>query len=358
VGVTTYTGDNTSGRKVTGLNFNSKPDFVWIKNRDQIQSHYLFDTVRGADKALFSDLTNQENDYSSSGGRMPSFDYNGFTVNYSSSTGTNSNGDDFVAWCWKAGGNSNTFNINDVGYDTASAAGLTAGTITPTGASVNTKSGFSIIKYNSGGSTGNYTISHGLAQTPKFIIHKSLGTSNWWVYHASVIDNLAKYLQLNSTNAVETNSANMWGGQFPDSSVLGVRVGDLIGTSTDAIMYAWAEIPGFSKFGSYTGNNSADGPAIITGFKPALVIWKRVTGGTGNWVISDRLRDSTNPIFGYLTAESSSAEERGTAILDFLSNGFKIRNTWVSINGTDTIIYAAFAETPSFNLYGGQANAR
>jgi len=59
-----------------------------------------------------------------------------------------------------------------------------------------------------------------------------------------------------------------------------------------------------------------------------------------------------------LFAESSNGEN-ATGILDFTSNGFKIRNTGGDYNdNAQTYVWVAFAETPSFNLYGGQANAR
>jgi hypothetical protein len=357
VGVTTYVG--TSGAtSVSNLQF--KPDLVWLKNRDSGDGwHQWRDSVRGGDKNLASNSTAAESDAST---KNLIFNSNGFTLTGTTdSRDDNYDGDDYVAWAWKAGGNSNTYNIDDVGYATAEAAGLTAGTITPTGASVNTKSGFSIVRFTGPGSAGFQSVPHGLGKTPKFIICKDLDNSrNWGVYHPNAVLDDNDVLILNSTSAVFSSGTNTWDISEINSSIFTPYFRDDFGASygADNIAYCWAEIPGFSKFGRYTGNNSADGTAIITGFKPALVIWKRVTGGTGNWVISDRLRDSTNPIFGYLTAESSAVEERGTAILDFLSNGFKIRNTWVSINGTDTIIYAAFAETPSFNLYGGQANAR
>jgi hypothetical protein len=150
VGVTTYTG--TSGAtSVSNLQF--KPDLVWLKNRDSGDGwHQWRDSVRGGDKNLASNSTAAESDAST---KNLIFNSNGFTLTGTTdSRDDNYDGDDYVAWCWKAGGNSNTFNINDVGYDTASAAGLTAGTITPTGASVNTKSGFSIITYTGSGILG------------------------------------------------------------------------------------------------------------------------------------------------------------------------------------------------------------
>ena len=91
---------------------------------------------------------------------------------------------DYVAWCWKAGGNKNTFNVDDVGYASASDAGLTAGSITPTGSSVGTRQGFSIIKYTGTDATSN-TFSHGLLQKPDFAIFKNLSQSGDEIGRAS-----------------------------------------------------------------------------------------------------------------------------------------------------------------------------
>ena len=94
------------------------------------------------------------------------------------------------------------------------------------------------------------------------------------------------------------------------------------------------------------GNGSADGPFVYCGFKPAFIMFKNADA-TGNWVMSDSSRDSDNPVFGYQVAEGTAIEERGTALFDSLSNGFKMRNSWVSFNGdTNNIIFMAFAESP------------
>jgi len=352
VGIVTYSGSGATRSLTTGF----KPDLVWIKSRTTTAWHEVFDSVRGPLNHMFTNDTAAE---ASLANTLISFDSRGFTVGSDAGVNSGTAGWNYVAWAWKAGGNSNTYNINDIGYSTASAAGLTAGTITPTGASVNTKSGFSIVTYNSGSTTGNFTVDHGLNAVPKFIIHKTRSTGNWWVYHASVIDDLAKYLQLNSTNAIATNSANMWGGAFPTSSVFGVRVGDLIGTSQNAIAYLWAEIPGFSKFGSFTG--SSDLPFIHTGFKPRWLLIKNAGVSGDDWAILDSTRNTYNEMNSKLWPNTSAIEATlsGNNSVDFLANGFKMRSTNNATNSAgNTMIYAAFAESPNFNLYGGQANAQ
>ena len=145
------------------------------------------------------------------------------------------------------------------------------------------------------------------------------------------------------------------------SSVFGVDTGIFLNTDGEKVVaYCWAEIPGFSKFGSYIGNSSTDGPVVVTGFKPAWILIKQITSSGDGWYIYDTQRNKYNPTNTYLWAQASNGDQT-SGDLDILSNGFKLRTTQTALNyGTTpyTYIYAAFAEAPSFNLYGGQANAR
>ncbi len=210
----------------------------------------------------------------------------------------------------------------------------------------NPSAGFSIVSYNSGSSTGNYTLGHGLNSAPQFIIHKSRSTSNWWAYHESVIDNTSKYLWFNNTSAVQTNSAPMWGAALPTSSVFGIRVGDLIGTSQDAIAYCFAPVEGYSAMGSYTGNGSADGPLVYTGFRPSWILTK-CSGSGEEWRIYDAVRDEFNSSDKVLVPNASGVEGVSSHKIDILSNGFKIRGTANVLNGNGlSYIYMAFAEHP------------
>ena len=358
VGIVTYTGNDTT----QNINVGWKPDLIWIKKRSSSSNsnHILVDTVRGASTILSSSGTFAESTFDatwrSNWGDVTSFNRDGFTVADGSSADGNINGlnQTYVAWAWKAGGNSNTYNINDVGYATASAAGLTAGTITPTGASVNTKSGFSIISFTAQ-SSGSASISHGLGNAPGFIIVKSRDqTYNWLVYHKNLTSN-AYYLILNST-AGQDNASNAWNSTSPTSSVF--TLGSTYAGSGNTIAYLWAEIPGFSKFGSYTGNGSTDGVTVVTGFRPAVVLMKK-TSGISNWFMHDSGRNRYNAMTSILFSNLADQEDNTYGYIDFLSNGFKLRFQNTDYNtGSATYIYAAFAETPSFNLYGGQANAR
>ena len=230
----------------------------------------------------------------------------------------------------------------------------------------NPTAGFSIVSYNSGSTNGDYTLGHGLNAPPQFIIHKSRSSSNWWVYHADVIDDMTKYLQLNSTNAVATNSGNMWGASAPTSNVFGIRVGDLISQSQDAIAYCWTSVEGFSSIGSFQ-NPSGDGAFVFCGFKPKLIIAKCVknissSSGSGDWMIYDTSRlPFNNPADNnHLVANVANAEDgyysSGQGAIDILSNGFKIRHQGSSPLGDPgrLYIYAAWAEVP----FASQARAR
>jgi hypothetical protein len=210
---------------------------------------------------------------------------------------------------------------------------------------VNQDAGFSIVSWTASGATS--TIGHGLGKVPKFIIAKSRTSSGygWTNYHTSLGKDA--YVMLHSTDAVGTSS-NYWGTSSPSTTVFGVAPFAYNNNSGNMIAYCWAEIEGYSKFGSYTGNGSADGPFVFCNFKPAWVMVKNITIG-GYWNIWDSSRNSSNPSDLSLFANASDIEQSGSSYsIDFLSNGFKIRTSSAShINGSgNTIIFVAFAESP------------
>ena len=360
VGIVTYIG-NGGTQSVSGYNF--KPDLVWLKSRSNgVYYHIWSDSVRGVGNVLYSNDTAAEGT-----GYITSFDAKGFAVNVSPGVGANANNETYVAWCWKAGGQigvGRSFMINNVGFATAGDAGMNAGTITPTGASVNTKSGFSIVTWTGNG-VSSATISHGLNASPAFIITVSRdGGSNWNIYHQSLATN--NRLFFTTSAAVNVATSFNGGGIGPGtSSVINFTQGTTNVDNANAnnvryVAYLWAEIPGFSKFGSYIGNSSTDGPVIITGFRPTWILIKQITSSGDGWYIYDTQRNKYNPTNTYLWAQGTN-EDQTSGNFDILSNGFKLRTTASALNyGTTpyTYIYAAFAETPSFNLYGGQSNAR
>jgi len=360
VGVTTYNGNGGTQQITYGF----QPDLIFGKPRAATigGGWNWVDSVRG-NKYLMSQSTNGDADFT--GGNGVSFNSTGIAVTDTTNGDWNLNGNyggtyvgngGYVYYGFKAGGNKNTFNVDDVGYATASAAGLDGGSATVTGASVGTKQGFSIIKYTTTSSAGDFTVSHGLSKAPKFIITRKISGGNWVTGHDSI--GWTKYLFLNSA-AGESTNANAWGNISPTSSVFGGNDASFYGNGVDQIAYIWHDVPGLQKFGSYTGNANADGPFVELGFRPALVIIKRTDATATNWMMRDSVRGPYNVINKTLAPNSSNSESTiGDVPIDFLSNGFKLRDNSSVQNASVTYIYAAWAESPSFNLYGAQSNAR
>jgi len=305
---------------------------VWIKNRTAAESNQLVDAVRGATKALMSNETSAETTWTNG---LTSFDSDGFTLGVNNRY--NDTGYNYVAWNWKAGG---------------TGVSNTAGTITST-VSANTTSGFSIVTYTGVGNAGD-TVGHGLGVAPSmiFIKWRTGGTTqDWIVYHASI--GATKLLELSTTDA-EATSITRFNNTTPSSTVFTLGTSSTVNASTYTyVAYCFAAVPGYSAFGSYTGNGSTDGPFIYLGFRPKFVMFKST--GVQDWVILDSARDTYNVAGNYLRPNSSGAENGGSTPTtstyeDFLSNGIKLRNNASSsgYNNTNgvTYIYAAFAESP------------
>jgi hypothetical protein len=303
---------------VRGLEF--QPDFVWIKNRSGVNNHILSDAVRGAGVGLASDATAAEFSIPTD---FQAFLSNGFTVGFSGFNFTNGSGINYVAWNWNAGG---------------STATNTDGTITSQ-VRANTTAGFSIITYT--GTGANNSFGHGLTTKPDlFIVKARTATADWWTF-TDVITGSTSYLKLNTTNAAFSGTET-W-----DDSVINVVAAAAINLSgVNYVSYAFHSVDGFSKFGSYTGNGSTDGPFVYTGFRPAFVMMKR-TDSTSSWSMFDDKRNSYNEVNELLNADVADAEYVNVGGVDFLSNGFKQRNTNSNRNASGgTYIYMAFAENP------------
>jgi len=333
-GTLLYTADNSSGKTVTGLNFGAAPDFVWIKNRDNVESHHLMDIVRGNDAFLFSNNTNQEQDkplndtndttdfdFVTDGFSFVSTNYNQGELYFNNRT--------YVGWNWLAGG---------------SGSNNTAGSITST-VSANPTAGFSIVSYT--GTGANATVGHGLGVAPKMIIVKDRDASVVWAVHHSDI-NIDNYLRLNTTDS-EVAGLAVWNQTAPTSTVFSIGTSTIVNNTNDYVAYCFAEVEGYSKFGSYTGNDNADGPFVYTGFKPAWLMVKSYSSGhTYNWVVLDAARNTYNVMGNQLFPNLSNQESTGVPnTVDFLSNGFKFRAGGNGHNGSSvSYIYAAFAENP------------
>ena len=343
-----YTGDEATSRKISGLEF--QPDLVWIKPRSTTSNHCLLDSVRGVHNRI---LPNSSGANVNNTSTITAFNIDGFQIGNSSLLNTNSA--THVAWCWKAGGNSNTFNIDGVGYATAAAAGLDEGTANPTGASVNTEAGFSIVQFEAQ-SSGDITLSHGLGKKPEFWMWKSVDNNiDWYNYHHKLGYNA--WLNNSANNAATTGNDAAWKAE-PTSTVFTHGSG-LVNQNT-IIMYMWTSIPGYSKMGSYTGNGNSDGPYVHLGFRPAFV-WIKCSSSTFNWMMYDSKREPSNLMDKYLMTNSANAEAGSSTDnpIDFLSDGFKLRYTNTSTNQSGgTYIYMAYAEEPGLTPYGITTNAR
>ena len=317
-----YTG-NGSTQSITGVGF--QPDWCWLKNRSATQHHQVFDAVRTATKRIYPSSNAAED---TAADTLTAFDSDGFSLG--ANGGINGNGNDIVAWNWKANG-AGSSNSN--------------GSITST-VSVNTTAGFSIVKWVGNGSAGA-TIGHGLGATPAVIIEKiTSSTGDWLVYHhKNTSAPETEFLRL-STDAATQDELTIWNDQAPTNQVFYVGTESTVnGNGNSCIAYCFAEKKGYSKFGSYTGNGNADGPFIYLGFKPAVVIIKQ-TNTSNHWYMWDNKRDVDNPTAVYTRPDTAGAEGNYDW-LDFVSNGIKIRNTssGASTNG-GTYIYMAWAEEP------------
>jgi hypothetical protein len=320
-----YTGDGTTPQAITGVGF--QPDLVWIKRRDSATDNTVLDSIRG-DARLETNNTDAE-----LGGNVNifgSFDSDGFTTGYSSQVGAS--GGTYVAWNWKANG---------------SGVSNTDGSITST-VSANTDAGFSIVSYT-GNATSGATVGHGLSSAPEMIIvfNRDNGATSHSTYHVGIA--ATHVLRLNTT-AASSNDATHWNDTEPTSSVFTVGNSTSVnGSGNDLIAYCFHSVDNFSKFGSYTGNGSTDGPFVYTGFRPAFVMIKNTQNGTNSWVIADSKRNTFNEVDLWLQPNGSYAESNlGTTYdIDFLSNGFKIRDATNFLNqSTYKLIYMAFAENP------------
>ena len=328
-----WTGDGTSSRGITGVNF--RPDFVWLKRRNTTGNQNVYDVIRGATTYLLTDTNQPENTISD---RLTSFDSDGFTVGNSGNT--NASSSTYVAWNWLT--------------DNTTGSSNTDGDITST-VSANTTAGFSIVSFT--GTAAAATVGHGLGAAPKMMLLKNRDdtSTSWVVYHETMGG--TKYMSLDLTSAQSAATNTMFDNTDPTSSVFSVRNSNRTnGSSDDMIAYCFAEKQGYSKIGSYKGNGNANGTFVYTGFKPAWIMLKEATN-TSNWNMYDNQRSQPNQASsqGILRANLSSAEFTGSTALfvDFLSNGFKFRGNSVDTNRSGgTFIYLAFAESPFVSSSG------
>ena len=325
-------------------NSDLQPDLIWSKARGAAYNHGLYDSSRGVTKFLSSNATSAETT-ASSGFDLTSFNTDGF------STGNNQynticGGTTYAAWQWKANGGTTATNSDGSLSSVVQA---------------NTTAGFSIVTWTvtAGGAK---TIGHGLGVAPDVIIVKNRTlVTGWGVWHKDLADT-DNNLRIND-NSAEVDDA-LWNDTVPTSSVFSISAAAEV--SNNSIAYCFAEKKGYSKFGSYIGNASADGPFVFTGFKPAFVMLKILPHGGWDWAIMDNKRTPTNAngTYEWLWANLAGAEftdgDSGINMeLDFLSNGFKIRTSRDELNRNgDKFVYMCFAEAPFVTSTGIPTTAR
>tara|TARA_B100000965_G_scaffold364139_1_gene347561 strand:- start:331 stop:2793 length:2463 start_codon:yes stop_codon:yes gene_type:complete len=340
-----YTGTGSTLNR-TNLEFVS--DLVWLKRRDGTNDWSLTDSVRGATKTLVQNTGQAEStitDY------VTAFLSNGYQLG--DDNAVNGSSMSYLAWCWKAGGSSTVTN-ND-GNNTSQV-------------SANTTAGFSILTYTGNGTNNsNITMGHGLGKKPGWIIIKNRSRSADWVTWIEGIggsaDDNQKNLGMNVNAAAGQNSSQF---RYADASIIAVRDTDSNGNNKvnrngdNYVAYCWSEIPGFSKFGNYTGNGNNNGPFIYTGFRPAWVTIK-CSSNTNNWQTWDSARESSNEMQRILEINDESTTEGASSntAIDFLSDGFKIRTNFTRSNTSGyTYAYMAFAEQPGSTPFETHPNAR
>ncbi len=327
--IVTYSGNGTADRAIT-VGF--QPDYIVIKRTSGADNWRALDTTRGLGFANYWNLSNSQD-----GSASPVYltvSSTGFATTSNGNDNFNASGSDYVAYCWKVNGGTTSTNTEGSEDSTVQA---------------NDDAGFSIVKYTGTGS--NLTIGHGLSAAPDLVIVKNLdSTTSWLVQHSSIGPTKALYLE---TTGAETDNATFWNDTAPTATTVSIGThSDGNASGDDAIAYCFRNIDDYSKFGSYTGNGSTNGPVVNTGFEPAFLMIKTVDG-TDNWAIFDNARNTSNPRNKMLQANLDAADNsEAGAVINFLSNGFQSVGTGggggsgqVNSNG-DTYIYMAFAADP------------
>ena len=337
-----YTGNySTNAISFNDTDTTMQPDLIITKDRNDGSWFITADSVRGANKILNTNDTAAETTETT---YVNSFDSNGFTLG--ANNGNNESGEPNVAWCWKAG-------------TTSSGTTTGSGTGTSYNTSINDTAGFQITTYT-GNDTGGHTIPVALSTAPHFMIFKQRNdVYAWGVYHhKNTSAPETEVLELHGTSATADDNTFL-NDVAPTSSVVTLGpAGDWGNEDSKTIVaYFWSEKQGYSKFGTYVGNDNADGTFVYLGFRPAWVMTKKTSASGASWQICDNKRPGYNPIDDSFSADSAAAEATHVA-MDFCSNGFKCRNSNRDSNHNATYIYAAFAEAPFVNSNGVPCNAR
>jgi len=320
---TTTTWSGSGSQQTISLPFQA--DWIWVKNRNDTANHAAQDIVNAFGNRLSPDRNVALGSEPNGIGTVSGSGFN-FQGNYSGN-GYNASGRTYVSWNWKAGGTGSANSDGDI-----------ASTV-----SANTTAGFSVVKWTANGSN-NDTVGHGLGVAPKIVLYKRTDAADNWYLVYKFVDGTLDYVHLNLTNGKADLNLSTYG--FTTSTTI-TNLG--YGNTHPITAYCFAEKKGYSRFGSFTGNQNTDGTFIYTGFKPAWVMFKEIVGTSpDNWFMYDNKRSPTNQTQKYLRANLNNAEVDGSAgAIDILSNGFKLRTADTGLNENGgTYIYMAFAAEP------------
>jgi len=324
-----FDGNATEPHARTGVGF--APDLMWLKNRETTGNNLLYDNVRGATGGYMYGIRTDTNQIQSSqGDEVISLDADGFTV--AEGGDCNGSGQGIITWLWKIGGSGSANTVGDLDSTV----------------SVNADAGISMGKFTGDGVNGR-TIGHGLGSAPEMIWIKRMDSqfaAGWGIGHDDLTGgDWSRYLILNDTST-ETTGGGVFNSVAPTSTVLTVADNYNVDTE-ESVFYCFKSIDGHSKVGIYTGNASTDGTFVYTGFRPSMIWMKRSNSAGQQSPIYDSVRDTYNVAVTSLKSDDNTIEQTNQGTLDFLSNGFKTRDSEGSTNSSGgTYIYMAFAETP------------
>jgi len=286
-----YTGTGVAQTITNGIDLSGKGGMVWIKKRNAVELHAVFDTARGAPSLLSTNSTNgASTSYPQS---LTGFTSSGFQLgtdsNYYVNNGTS---DTFTSWTFRK------------------APGF-----------------FDVVAY-AGTGANPQVISHNLGVAPELIIIKNRSTTANWAVGSVYLPNawnnpLSQILYLNLTNAAVQegyiHSVN-------SSTFTQVGVTVVGANGNNYIAYLFASLTGVSKVGSYTGTGTT--LSIDCGFTAGarFVLIKR-TDSTGDWYVWDTARGIIAANDPYLLLNSTAAEVTNTDYIDPLNSGFQISST-------------------------------
>lgn len=312
----TGSGDTTNGQSITGIGF--KPDLLWFKSTGTTYYNVLYDSIRGTNAAISSNLTNST--YSNYN-RLQSFDNDGFTIKANNTADLwkiDRSGQPFVAWCFKAGGAAVANTDGDVESQV----------------SANAAGGFSIVK-GTGSSSGVQSVGHGLSSAPEFVMVKNINATDNWFCLVPGLTSTNYYMRINTTDGQLNAGTPII---FADSTTVSVRQNSM-GSWGNLIAYCFASVPGYSKVGSFVGTGAA-GLKIDLDFEPAYILTKRVSSSGASWAIIDNKRSTGSNKNNYLQANSSAAEATSSSGITFNTDGFTFNGSSFNTNGATHMYYA------------------